>query len=308
MTDINATVTPPLEITEAMLTDCSIAEPDVAGGEVAWDAGHEYSVGDLVARSTTHSVYRRKVAGTSAATPESDTANWDVVGPTNRWRCLILNQTAVTSATSSLFYEFTPGQRVTAIGLFGLVGDTLQVEAILDGDVVYDRSFALRYRSVRSMREYLTTPFRYRRAFWRLDLPMHTDLVVRFTITRVGGAIEVGAVVLGRWEDLGLYQAESETEEEDFSTITRDDFGVAEITRRKTIAITRFQTIVDEARGLRMNDQRRDLRATPAMWLPIADPEDPRAEALATLGLWRRWGQPYGTPPKMFVPFEVEEL
>lgn len=76
----------PTKITDAILTSSSIAEPDTAGGEVAWVTATAYVVGDERVDVTTHSIYSCvKDAPARTVVPSADPFYWLRKGPTNRW-------------------------------------------------------------------------------------------------------------------------------------------------------------------------------------------------------------------------------
>ncbi len=86
MIPYTAKIVVPVELTDAMLVDCSVPEP--AADEVLWDATKAYSIGDVAIRTTTHKKYKRLVAGTTATPPEQDMTEppvWLDIGATNRW-------------------------------------------------------------------------------------------------------------------------------------------------------------------------------------------------------------------------------
>ena len=310
--DLDATLTVPLAITGAMLTDCSVAEPDTDAGEVAYDVDDTYGFGDQVVSATTHRTYRSLQVGNHGkplpVAPETATAWWRDIGPTNRWRALDLDRATGTTAASPMVYEINPGERCSVVALFGGVADTARIEAFLGATTVFDQTFRLRWRKVSTWREYLTTRFSVKKAVWALNIPIHSAITFRITLTRAAGDVTLGSLVLGRWEDIGQLRTEFDADEEDFSRITRDDFGGLDPVEGRAVPSIRFETIVEPARIGRLRDLRTRARARPVLVLPIADPDDPLAETMATIGILRRFTIPRSEDQVMFIPFEAEEI
>lgn len=116
-------VIPPVSITPAMITACSIAEPDT--GETAWNAATSYTVGTQVIRTTTHKKYECLVAGVDAGLPENTPARWLDVGSTNKYAMFELTRNTVSTAISQLSFSVQPGVRINSLGLLGLKGNTV---------------------------------------------------------------------------------------------------------------------------------------------------------------------------------------
>ena len=78
----------PVTITASILTSSTVAEPAVGTDPdpAAWNGATTYAVGDLVHYATTHKIYQRRVAGTTATAPDQDPTNWLEVSATNRWK------------------------------------------------------------------------------------------------------------------------------------------------------------------------------------------------------------------------------
>ncbi|MFC6413062.1 hypothetical protein ACFP9X_09815, partial [Massilia varians] len=132
----------PTVITDAMLVSSSVPEPDL--GEEVWDPLKAYLVGDVVIRSTTHRKYQRTTAGTTSEAPESDSANWFDVGPTNRWAMFDRKVGTLTRSPDSLVVVLRTGG-VSGVGALELTGRELKV-TLTDspgGVVVYSRTIPL---------------------------------------------------------------------------------------------------------------------------------------------------------------------
>lgn len=113
----------PYTVADAQLVSSTVPETDYA----AWSAAAAYAIGARCIRATTHRVYERLIAGTTATAPESDPVNWIDVGPTNRWAMFDgAVGTKTTQASSPLSVQLALGA-VNDIVLFGVSGATVVV-------------------------------------------------------------------------------------------------------------------------------------------------------------------------------------
>lgn len=313
MTIDAATVTDPLAFTSAMIVSCTVPEPDTGRGEVAYSTDTTYAAGVDVVSATTHRKYRSLQAGNLnkplPVLPATETEWWRDIGATNRWASLDLDSTSATVGGTSETYEFAPGTRVSAIGLFGVLADSVRMETILDGETITDDTYNLRVWNVTTWPEVFTTPVRFRRAWWKLELPIHSDMHYRLTFARAAGGLMAGSIVLGTWEDLGEVRFGLGLGGDDYTLIERDPTGqVSKLVERRFVPNNTFETRAPIARIQRLREVKERLRGRVAMWLPISDPDDVLAESVAVLGIGRRFDIPTNETQFLFIPFEVEAL
>jgi hypothetical protein len=131
-------VIPPLtgaspSITEAMLTSSNVVE-----SETQWVSGATYAA--LSVRrgngAYSHRMFESVQDG-NLNHPVSDPLWWRDIGPTNRWACFDLLRNTGTVRASPMIVEITPGRRVDSIGLAGLGAESILVEVIVAGVVIY---------------------------------------------------------------------------------------------------------------------------------------------------------------------------
>lgn len=300
-------VIPPLAITDVMLTSCTVAEP--AAGETVWAAATAYTVGQQAIRISTHRVYQRLVAGTSATVPESDFANWLDVGPTNRWAMFDTLRNSSTTATTSLTVVLTPGKRVDSIALIGLVGETVTITVTSGGGTVYTFTDNLILRNTTTWYKYFFGAFAYSGSAVHFDLPPYTNAVITVTLSRASGTVGLGALVLGQSVYLGQILSQAQSTANNFSTVTRDAFGNATLVQRRTTPGT-SQTLHATAA---MVDSLRDLRAlgnaTPMVWSGLDDKAtNPYFEALLILGVYKEFNISMESTGFVPVSLSLEEI
>ncbi|RRN62783.1 hypothetical protein [Caulobacter sp. 602-1] len=299
---------PPITITPAILTSTTCAEP--SAGEAVWSAGTTYAVGDRVINTTSHRVYESLKASNVGKDPAlvANATWWLDVGPTNRWAMFDLLRNTGTSAASPLTVVLTPGKRVDAIGVVGIVADTVAVTVTVSGATVYTASANLLKRPTSGWYDYFYGAFRYRQEFARFDLPPYTNAVITITLTRANGSVTCGGVVLGSSVYLGATQHQAESDALNFSKIDRDDFGTATLVPRRSVprtvqALRCRKTDVD--RILQLRD---DLNAVPALWSGLDDQESGYFSALLIVGVYKRFTISMDQPEDALISLELEEV
>lgn len=283
-------VIPRLEITDARFTSSSVAEPDTS--ETAWVSGGTYAVGDLRIRASTHRVYECTVAVTGSTTPpETDTAHWRDDGPTNKWAMVDLERSSQTVvAGGSIVAVFTPGKRVNAIGLVGLWGASVRVQMHVGGSPVYDTTTSLQLRYTTTWSQYFYGEFRTRSSMVLFDLPLSASGVITVTIEPTAGEAKCGGVVLGTAEDLGVIVDEPASDVNNFSKVTRDDFGNATLIKRRNVPVLRHRVRADAARLDRLRALRDDLDAVPALFSGLDNRNTSVFfDTLLVLGIVKKW-------------------
>jgi hypothetical protein len=301
-------------IADTMLTSSGAAEP--GAGETAWNSGTAYAVGNTVYLASTHRRYEARTAHTNKnpalATIDTPSADWQDIGPTNRWAMFdTLRNTATLFTGGAGVVEITPGGRVDSVGVAGLEDvDTALVEYIRSGVTVYSSgTISLRYRYVTNFYEFCFAPFQYREEFALFDVPPFTDGKVRLTLTRAsGGDLSVGAVIVGMNEYIGRGQHGADDDATNFSRIDRTFDGTAQITRRRNVPKNTITLVVDKLKVPRVRQVRDDLNAVPALFIGLDDDQDGYYASLFKLGIYKQWRLTLGNSNHALATLEVEEL
>lgn len=283
-------VIPAVPITTAVLTASSVPESD----HPAWSGTTAYTVGQRVIRTTTHRIYERLTPGTTAALPETDTANWLDAGPTNRWSMFDLernSQTAVAaSPLATITVSVTPGQRVDAIALMGLDADSVSITMTVAGAQVYSYTQALQLRRTASWSQYFFGRFRFRQNIAKFDLPPYSGGVITVTLSSARGVVKCGAMAVGQSHFLGSTLTDAESDRLSFSTVDRDKFGNAKLVKVGTAPKTSQALHMPAALVPAVEGLRRDLDGVPAVWSGLDDQGDSSYfESLLVLGIYRSW-------------------
>lgn len=302
-------VLPPLTITPAMLTSTTVAEP--SSGEQVWDSGETYAVDEEVISTTLHWTWASITGGSNKALPSAageSNDNWLSVGPTNRWKMFDLLRNTASVGASPMTVVLTPGRRVDALGLVGVVADEVEVTVERGGSTIYTYSQAMLTRNTLGYLDYFTGSFRQVQGLGVWNLPLSSDAVITVTLTRASGDVTLGGLLIGRQEYLGEAELGAESDARNFSSIERDFAGTAELIQRRSIPTTSQRVLVDKARLNRIREVRDELNAVPALWSWLDDVTDDYFEAGFLLGVYTRWRINAEHPNHAMQQIDVEEL
>ncbi len=218
----------PTPITPAMLVSSNVPETDYP----VWVAG-TYAVGDRRIVVAQHKIYQCAVAGSSAVSPELDPTRWAVVGATNRWSMFDNKTSTITSNTDSISITLAPG-RFNSLALFNINANAVNVSLSVDGSVVYEKSTNLVSRvRVGNWYEYFYEPFYQQDAVVLtdlvdaalIDLPAYTNGQLTVTLSRPGGTVSCGALIVGMSFLVGKTRREPSVSIRDFSIKSADAYG-----------------------------------------------------------------------------------
>lgn len=256
----------PTTITDAMLTSCTVAEPDV--GEVLWNGALPYVVGDVRIRTTTHTKYERLVAGTTAALPENDAVNWLPIGPTNQRAMFDRKLGTLTTATGSLTTVLRPGP-VSGLGMLELSGreSIVTMKDAPGGTVVYSRTVDLDGSIIDSVYDWFFADYEQLTDFALTDLPQHygdgelsitmsSTTSVSVGVLQVGKVIEIGDTLFGA--TVGIL---------DYSRKDVDTFGNVDVLERGYRKFNNLQIMTAKSDFNRIYRLLASIRAIPCIYI-----------------------------------------
>lgn len=302
----------PIDITDSILTESSIPEPDT--GEAEWLIGTTYAIGDTVYLN--HIMYESLISSNTGNSPDIEVQNdvdnpptkWLEVGRTNKWNMFNLLRNNQSITTSPLIFELTPAARINSIGIFGLDAQTINIVAAVDGLEVYNYTEDLNTRNSFTYYDYCYEPFSNRPSMVVFDLPPITDLVIAITITSDTGTVKVGSVAIGNYTDIGkvLYGAESDVL--NFSRIDRAFDGTALLKPRRSIPKINVNVVADKELTNKIRALRTNLNAVPAVWAGIDQTDDDYFEALLIIGIYKKFIIKLDHPTVTQTEIEIEEI
>jgi hypothetical protein len=330
-------VIPPLAITDAILTDASMAEDSTA----AWSAGATYdgpptpgTLGDRVHSVATHTVYECRVDGTVGVDPDlaanqydptdNPTGAWIVVGATNRWKPFDGKISDLSSDTADLVWNITPTSMVTAIAILnvraasvrisiagGLIGSgtVITADTIIGagGTILYDEERALVDNSgVVDWWTYLYSPVAYETEVVFQTVPAFAGSTIVIEVKAPAGVERsVGEIVLGYEREVARVLIGGSTGITDFSTKDYDTFGNPIIVERVFADTATYPLIMTatEVRGTKR--LLASLRARPAVYHVGEGKED---YGLMVYGFPRDMPFALESGPHVYLNLEVEGL
>lgn len=304
----------PLTITDAILTDSDIAEPDSTYdmGATLWAAGI-YNKGDIVYKTNTHKIYECEADPSTTDDPEfgvnKETPTWAELASTNKYRMFngVINE--ATQSATNLSVELTPGIVCDGIAAVNLVNVTDVDLVIYDGDdnEIYNQNFPIFDNSlVIDWYEYFFSPIQYRTTFIAFDMPGgYFDM--RAVVTFNGTDISVGELIIGNQIKIGTANHGTSWEYLDFSRKTRNDFGEFEITKRDTSESVNFDLTIEYGQASYVKRQLKEFTGrftTPVLWVGTTDQDD----VTLTYGYLERFYNTLDTPTLTKATAEVQGL
>ena len=215
-------------VTGSGLIYCSTPEP--ATGETLWDAATSYTVGQVVARTTTHHLYENLIAGVNATLPENATTGvtprWLDLGATNRWSQFDQKIGTATTSTTSLTTIVKPGLG-EGLALLDLIGVTAKISATDAGSgvVIFERTVDLDSTTIESVFDWMFSDRVQKRNVVITDIPaQYPNMVVAVTIESTTGSA-IGVFAVGRAIFIGATEYGAGAGIINFGKVTDDGFG-----------------------------------------------------------------------------------
>lgn len=286
-------------------------------GSAIWAAG-TYTPGQKVLRTTTNRVYLCLVSTSTVTslTPESLSSGgiiyWQDIGPSNKWAMFDYLRNSATKAKDSLTIRLTMGTRFNALALVGMKGvrsATLKVgtAANIDTAPPYNITRTLTERTTLTWYDYFFDPITTAPSAVFFDLPIGTSYIIELTL--VGANLECGGVVVGYAEDIGTLQRGASNDVTNFSSVTRDVFGNANMVQRRNVPKTSQQLFLPAEMVNLVRRIRDSLNAKPAVWVGLEDiPGQYYFESLLIVGFYKTFKISIDNNIGVIVDLELEEI
>ncbi len=274
----------------------------------AYSGASTYAQAERVLNAATHLVYE-SIAGGNMGNAVTDTTKWLEVGPSNRWAMFDTLRNTATQVPGTMTIVLTPGTRVDALALLGVVASSVTVTMKNGPATVYTRTLSMIQREVNDWYDYFFRAFSFRPSLAFFDVPPITTGVITITLTATTGNVACGACVIGQAEYLGEVQYEAENDVLNFSTVTRDFAGgISAIVQRRNVPKTLQSIFVDKSRVNRIRELRDLLGAVPAVWAGLDDSTHEYFEAVLILGFYKRFSINLKLPNQAVISLELEEI
>lgn len=296
------TILKPVNVTDAMLTS-NVAETDYP----AWNAATAYAQGDRCIRTTaaTHKIYERVVAGTTAAAPENDTANWLVISATNRWKMFDQKIGTQTTRTGNITITLTPGKAVNAVAFLGLTAATVRVKMTepVDG-TVFDQTYNLQNPPPEAnFWSYIYDPIIARDTLTVVGMPSYIGHSLEITITDPVTA-GCGVCLIGTAREFGAgISAGAKVGIRDYSRKEQDDFGNWQVVERAFSKRCTVDMLLPNGNLDAMQRFLSDIRAVPTLWIGSSN-----YDALVIYGFYKDFEITIAYPQHSLCNLEIEGL
>lgn len=308
MTISEMRVITPVVITDAMLTSSSIAETDYA----AWSSATTYASGAYVIVTSTgvHKVYQSLQSSNLNKDPTSaaNAAWWAEVSPTNRWKMFDAASGTVSTDSSSIDVTLAPG-RIDSVALLDVdcYQARVRMSTLADG-TFYDRTWTLTGATdiVADWYDYFHVPIGQRTTLTVTGLAAIGDASVRVTITRSGGTVSLGSLVVGSSTVLGRAKYDMRLGIIDYSVKSTDAFGRTTVVQRPFAKRANVDVLVaTEAVGA-LAAKLASLRATLGVW--IAGNAETTSDALKVYGWFKDFEISLSGPTYSALSLQIEGI
>lgn len=263
-----------------------------------------YALGDHVINPATHLEYESLVAANSALL--SDDTKWLLIGPSNVWRAFDVLRNTKASGPSGTSFTITPGKRIDAIGLAGLVADSFTVSLKVGGIEKWTHTEALSTRNTQSWSDYFFGAFNFRSTTAVFDIPKYSGAAITLTFYRSTGDIEVGSIFVNEAVYLGELEVDPPVDHRNFSTIDRKPTGELKLIRRRTVPTNSWTLYCPKDRLSKVKPLPDELNAVPAMWFGLASADDEYFDLVARVAIYTRFTITPGHPDAR-IDLDLEE-
>lgn len=292
----------PKSATDSTLTSSNVSEADYP----VWNAATAYSLGDRVIRTTgVHKIFERKVAGTTATPPESDSTNWLDLGATNRWKMFDAAVGTQTTNSNTIVATTTPGMVTNAVALLNVDAQTVRVKMTdtIDG-VVYDSTVEMLDNSlVTDWWHYFFEPIVGRQDVVFLDLPSYGTAAIEITVDNTGSTAKCGVAILGTVQSIGTTTMGAAVGIKDYSRKEQDAFGNYIIVPRAFSKRANFQLKIERNKTDGVQKILTELRTTPVVYIGSDD-----FESTIVYGYYRDFDIVISSIPLSDCNIEIEGL
>lgn len=260
----------PITITQAMVTGTDVAEDDYA----EWSSGSTYALGDRVILTSTHKIYESLQNANINKNPNTETAWWIEVSPTNRWKLFDTSNSTQTiqpdSPRNSFFYELELGQAVNSFAALNLTNCS-EINITIN-----DPTYGEVYNNTIDLVSLPTAVGWWNWFFGQrntpsqaidLNLPTYPDATIVITFTG-GDNLAVGTVLFGQQQRFGLgIRYGARTGIQDYSRKETNEFGDLVLVERAFAKRANFSLFIDKAETDPLQSYLTEIRAVPCLWV-----------------------------------------
>lgn len=282
--------------------------------EVAWNSGTTYAASSdsaPVYALYNHRLYMSLQGTNTNKNPYANPDFWEDIGPSQRYAMFDTLRSTAAVGASPLTVVITPGERIDALAVLGVVADTVrvQVTSVAGGGSVYDETATLLTHEVANWYDYFFKGFQQGGSYLFQDIPPFTDAVVTVTFTRATtGNPSCGALCMGLAQDLGIVQKSATNEALNYSITEDDEFGNTYLIQRRIKPKTTQTVTCPSSRVTDIIAIRTALNAVPAVYAGLTDSVGYYFPSLLILGIFTQWTIEAAGPLHATQTIELKEV
>jgi hypothetical protein len=299
---MTAKMIPVVTMTDALLTSSTIAEND----HPVWSSGTTYALNDNVIKG--HKIWIATQGSNLNHDPETDDGAWWSEGlATNRWKVFDGYIQDQASQATSMAWEITPAQNITAVSFFNLDADSVTVtQTDPTAGVVYDETIDLTETSaVFDGWSYFFGAIVTRSNLCLTDLLPYPAAVLDITVTNTGGTAKLGQLAIGYYEELGITSDQVPIGIDDYTRLNEDEFGRTSPAIRGYARTASPMIMVDTPRIRYLERIVAAQRGLPTVWAFDTRHAD---NDLVYIGYFRRFSMVYQFASKATFDLEIRSL
>lgn len=272
--------------------------------DAEYNAGTSYTLGQRVYYSPNNKSYECVQAPALNRTPSTSPLYWMLAAPSNRWAMFDAEISTSTVTTGNLTATVTPGRRISAVTLHGLIGTSITVtQKNSEGTVLYTGTKTLRadpsgwYEYLFASRKQISEAF-----FDEMQMVSGT----RIEIEIVGSYCACSAITVGTRHDIGQLQYGAETSIIDYSKKITSADGVQSFQQGRYSKRISGQLMQDKGQYAILSELLESVRATQCAWIGV--PTDIEYSPLSVLGSFRSYSFNVRQPLHNFLSIEIESI
>jgi len=298
---MTARMTPPITVTDAILTSSTVPEND----HPVWDVSTTYDLADNVIKN--HKIYESVQGSNLGNDPETDDGTWWTEGlATNRWKVFDGYLQDQASQATSAEWALTPSEYFDTVAFFNISASAVQIviDDPSEGEVHNETYDLIDNTGVFDGWSYFFTPVIQRSNFCVSDLPPYQAGTVTITFTD-DVTVLVGQIAIGLAEVLGFTSNQMPIGIEDYTRLNEDAFGRTSPAVRGYARTATPMIVVDRPRVRYLERIVADQRGIPTIW--SFDTPDGEND-LVYLGFFRRFSMVYQYANKATFDLEIRSL
>lgn len=224
--------------------------------------------GTHTATVSSHKVYEALQA-TTGNTPHKSPLYWQLIGETNRWKCLDLSRASQTINAESATYVLQTEGVIDGVYLGNIEAQNVTITARESGGgaIVYGPTTYNLVRLVETPFDFFFSTVEYVEEFTDIDLPAYSDLQITIALTRTGGVVKIGTLLVGLSKNLGVSMMGATFSDRDYSVKTTDEWGNATFVERPYSKLGTFSIMVNAADVDSVKQALSKYRATPIVYV-----------------------------------------